>query len=528
MSKNKTKQEKNDSKTINSPLSMHQKFANLFLIGMFTLFPIFMTDKLFNVRKDRLDFFIVTNIILLFFIMSTYICGIDKELWPKKLFKLSSTDISFVIFFIVCIFSTIFSEYGKDAVTGDQGRNCGLILMSAYFFSYFLISRYLKYKSIVFDIFVITGCIVCIIAIMHEFYADPFQIITQIKEDQQETFISTIGNINLYSAFVCVVLPVAASLLVMSDSLLSTILYSVQTAVCFMGLIVSNSDSGYFGLIAFMAVLFVFSCSNAKRLFKFFLTVFVMLLSCKILYLLSLLCHEKMRELDTLPHTLVFDRKVYIAISAVGFIALILYLVSEKMADKPFPKAVQIVTGVLVGLFILSIGAVFFYFSVIDKTTNLGNLTKYLRLNDQWGTHRGYAWIRSIILFKNGGIKNILIGTGPDTFGPVIKAVYREDMLKRHGSVFDNAHNEYLNYLVTVGILGVLAYISILGTIIFRCVKRSKDKLSFLLVITVIVSYSAQALFNLATPIVTPYLFVFISIGEAFIRNFDSQNAQSQ
>ena len=91
-------------------------------------------------------------------------------------------------------------------------------------------------------------------------------------------------------------------------------------------------------------------------------------------------------------------------------------------------------------------------------------------------------------------------------------------MINRHGSVFDNAHNEYLNYLVTVGILGAAAYIAALVSLVVRCVKRCKDNAGILIVIVVVTSYCAQALFNIATPIVTPYLLVFLGIGEAYLR----------
>ena len=58
------------SPSLNDTLSMHEKFTNLYVIGMFTLFPVFMTDKLFNLRKDRLHYFIGTTIVLLFFIIA--------------------------------------------------------------------------------------------------------------------------------------------------------------------------------------------------------------------------------------------------------------------------------------------------------------------------------------------------------------------------------------------------------------------------------------------------------------------------
>ena len=525
MSNKKTKSEKTvegkPEAAVDNTLSMHEKFANLFLISMFTVFPIYLTDKLFNVRVDRLHYFIATNLILLFFIFATYICGIDKPKWPKKLFKLSVTDWAMFGFLVVNAVSTLLSDYGKDALTGAQGRDSGLILISVYVLCYFMLSRYLKCKEFVYDIFAIASCIVCLIAVLHEFYIDPLDLINSIKEEQRETFITTIGNINLFSAFVCVALPVVVAMLVMSKEIFITIFYGIVTSICFMGLIVANSDSGYFGLVAFMAVLFVFACKNAEKMFKYFLSIFIMLLSCKIINLMSIIFNGEMRELDTLPNTLVFDKRTYMFMSAAGFFAIIFYIVKLKFGGKSFPKAVQIAAGILVGLCAFSIAFVFFYFSFINTAADLGSLTKYLRLNDQWGTHRGYAWIRSIFLFKNGGIKNMLVGTGPDTFGPVIKAIYREDMLKRHGSVFDNAHNEYLNYLVTIGILGAMAYITALVSYSIRCVKRCKDNVGFLIVILVVTSYCSQALFNLATPIVTPYLFVFLGIGEAYIRRND-------
>ena len=506
-------------------LSMHERFANIFIISMFTIFPVYLTDKLFNVRSDKLHYFIATNLILLFFILATYVCGIDKEQWPKKLFKLSITDWGMFMFLVVGTVSTLLSPYGKDALTGAQGRDSGLILMSVYVLCYFQLSRYLKCKEFVFDIFAFTSCIVCLIAILHEFYIDPFDLINSIKEDQQETFITTIGNINLFSAFVCVALPVVTAAFVMSKDLLLSGYYGASIVICFMGLLVANSDSGYFGLVAFLAVLFVFSCRSANRLFKYFLAIFIMLISGKLLNLISMLCNGNMRELDTLPHTIVFDRRMYMFISVAGFLAMIFYWVRRSYKNE-FPKIVRTIAAVFVGVCAFSIAFVFIYFSFINTTTELGALTKYLRLNDQWGTHRGYAWIRSVLLFKDGGIKNMIVGTGPDTFGPVIKAVYREDMLKRHGSVFDNAHNEYLNYLVTTGILGVLAYVTALVSLVLRCAKSCKENVGILIVILVVVSYCSQALFNLATPIVTPYLFVFLGIGESYLRRINIKDTE--
>lgn len=525
MSKKKSTKKSNEKQTLAST-TMHERFADLFIISMFAIFPFFMTNMLFNVRKDRLHYFVATTFILLFFILATYICGIDKDKAPKRLFKTSVSDWGMIAFLVICTLSTIFSKYGMEAVTGEKGRDSGLFLMAVYVLSYFLISRYFNPKTYVFNIFVISACLVCVIAILHEFYVDPLRILVDIKEEQQDTFITTIGNKNLFSCFVCVAMPVMAALLVKSEDWATSIFYCVATGISFMGLLVADSDSGYFGVAAFMLVLFVYSCGNFARMFRYSLCIFTMLFSCKVLRLISLVFNDNMKTLDTIPNTLIFGKEVYVLIGISAVIAVFFFLLSRKFGDTHSPKWVQVIAGAFVALCALTLLFLFVYFSAINTEAELGSLSKYLRLNDQWGTHRGYAWIRSIILFKSNGIKNVLIGSGPDTFGQMMKEVYREDMLQRHGSVFDSAHNEYLNYLVTVGILGVAAYLTVIVSVLWRGLRRCKNSIHLLVITLVIISYCSQAIFNLATPITTPYIFVFLAMGEAAIRRYDFENAE--
>lgn len=535
MAKNKNTQTKKavaqtkaSAPTLAKSMNMFEKFAHIFVIGMFTVFPIYMTNLLFNVRKDRLHYFVFTTFALLFFILCTYICGIDKKNWPKDLFKMSVTDYAMIGFLVVCGLSAFLSKYGMESVTGEKGRNSGLLLMAMYVLCYFIISRYYRCKEYVFAIFAVTACIVCSIAILHEFYVDPFGILTDIKEEQQATFITTIGNKNLFSCFICVAMPAIVAMLIKSKDVALTVFYCIAAGISFMGLLVADSDSGYFGLAAFMLVLFVYSSGTADRMFKFFLSVLSILISCKVLRLISLIFSDNMKPLDTIPNTLIFSKIVYPIFAAVLVLCIVFYLLKRKLGDKRLPKYVMAAAASFSVLCVLAVVVPFVYFSWINTTADIGSLSKYLRMNDKWGTHRGYAWIRSIILFKTNGIKNMLIGSGPDTFGQIMKEFYYEDMKARHGSVFDSAHNEYLNYLVTIGLLGVAAYITALVSVVIRGAKCSKKSVAALVITVVIISYSAQALFNLAQPITTPYLFLFLAMGEAVIRKEKLESTNNQ
>lgn len=511
---------------LTNTLTMHEKFADLFVISMFTIFPIYMTNKLFNVRSDRLHYFVVTTFVLLFFIAATYICGIDKERWRKGLFKMSVEDIAFISFTVVCLISAILSKYGEEAFTGSGGRDSGFYLMAMYLLSYMLISRFFKYREVVFTAFAVMSSVVCFIALLHEFWIDPFAIIVDIKEEQQKDFISTIGNINMFSCFVCVSLSVCMALAVSAKDKLSTIFYCVTTAFNFIGLLCANSLSGYFGLAAFTAILLIYSCGTAHRFFKFCLLITTMLISTKITQLFSYLCKDNYKNLQDISYFLIYDRRVFIIIGISIMITVFAYIFYSKKGDEHLPKWIQIVVSAVVVIAALGVLGVFIYFSAIDKETDLGKFSKILRLNDKWGTHRGYAWIRGMELFRTNGIKNILVGSGPDTFGQLIKEVYREDMLNRHGSVFDTAHNEFLNYLVTTGVFGFISYVTVLISILIRSIKRCGKESNFIVVIIPIIAYCAQSIFNLATPIITPFLFVFLGIAEAMIRCYDEDSKE--
>ncbi len=87
-----------------------------------------------------------------------------------------------------------------------------------------------------------------------------------------------------------------------------------------------------------------------------------------------------------------------------------------------------------------------------------GILKDYLLIDDEWGTHRGYIWRIGIECYMKYSPLRKMFGSGPDTFGIVTQSYYRE-MIERYYEIFDSAHNEYLQYLITIGIVGLFSYL---------------------------------------------------------------------
>jgi O-antigen ligase len=74
-------------------------------------------------------------------------------------------------------------------------------------------------------------------------------------------------------------------------------------------------------------------------------------------------------------------------------------------------------------------------------------------------------------------------------------------------AALDSAHNEYLQYLLTLGLVGLGAYLGLLGTLFLRAWRRGGGTALNRAFLLGGVSYAAQAFVNIAQPASTPLFF---------------------
>ena len=91
--------------------------------------------------------------------------------------------------------------------------------------------------------------------------------------------------------------------------------------------------------------------------------------------------------------------------------------------------------------------------------------------------------------------------------------------LQEYGnSSTDAAHNEYINYLITIGLVGTISYLVFTGSALVRGFKASKKYPVALACAGAVVCYLAQATVNIALPIATPLFFLFVAMCEGCAR----------
>lgn len=512
---------------------------NFFLLLMFSLFPLYLAvyadgnfpfvhfDNAFgSIRHDKYFLFLILTgltLVVEVLLVATYT---EKSKKPEKIKKkanpfksFSFVDCAVLAFLLVCTISALFSPYTETAFLGEpNGRNNGLLLIAFYVLAYFLITRFYYYMEYVFAVFAAASVFVYLLSVLNGFYIDPLGTLRILSEKQANDFISTIGNKNLLSSYICVSLPIFVTMFVHSKRTLFKVIYIISAGFGFMSLLVSDSDSAILGIGAFLLIYLIVYSRKIACLKKYFFVLTVMLASAKLLRLFSLAMGDKYKEIGTLQQMFVFSNFGFLLLGICAVITALLWLVDYKKPNLVLPKAVPVSLSVVLAAAVAgALGAVI-YFSTIDTETNLKSLERLLRFNDSWGTHRGYMWIRSMWIFNDASIWQKLFGTGPDTFYYAF-AKYFEGLMKFGDGSTNAAHNEYINYLITIGVFGLCAYLAFVGGAVARAVKAAASSPVAVVFVSAVVGYCAQACVNIAQPITTPLLIVFVALCEAVARN---------
>lgn len=512
----------NKSKTVKERYRVKNALINYYLVLMFTVFPLFFANKYYSIRHDKLFVFLIFSGILIVVESIILLCNLfsktneDKLHKPKWYTMLSITDCAFGVLILSSGISTLFSAYPLDSLTGNQGRNNGLILMIFYFLVYIIISRTYKFKEYVFITFAVASAVVSVLCILNFFGIDPLGMYKGYSAQVVNDFTSTIGNKNLMSSFCCITIPVLLMLFMNSENKIAKYIYLTSSSIGFAGIICADSDSGFLGLIPLLVIIFLYYIRNIHKLKDYFIGISLMLISGKVLAVLCLYLPEK--SLGAIQILLLHSKLSYILLGCSVILAVALWIADRKFENYLLPKAVQYIAIGIFAVGIVALMGLIIYYTFIDAKTPLNSFMKYFRFDEKWGTHRGFMWIKSMDIVKNSSAKDILFGCGPDTFKSAF-APYFDELNEKYGNTATNcAHNELLNYLITIGIVGLLSYLTMVISVIVRAVKYRKQNPLTIVFASAVLCYLMQSVVNIAQPITTPLFFIFIALTESAVR----------
>ena len=504
---------------------MRNAIVNYYLLVMFTFFEMFLTNQYYNARGDKFVLYIVlTSVLTVATLIISMVYWLDKGthiIENKKIFSFSVTDIAFISFFVCSVITTVISDYKLDSLLGSAGRDNGMILIMLYLLMYFVISRFFIYKSYVFNAFLVAGCVISLLAVLHFFYIDPIGVMEGNTEYTILNFGTTIGNKNTIASYMCIFLPIAIMMFVVQNSTTVRILSAVSVCCAWWGLLVASSYSGYLGFFVVLFCMLLFCVRRAQLLRRLMFALTIMFASTILLRLFSFIMDDKSKGFEAIGEMILYNYYIYIVAAVCALLTGILYLLKKNpnIIEK-WPKNILTIIVVAAGVSVVIVcGYLFYKYTFVDTKTDIGGWSHIFRFDDRWGTHRGFMWINGLKDYADSGFINILFGSGCDTFYHVFEPHFAELSARFHNSSTNCIHSEYLNYLITQGLFGLLSYLTIIVSVLVRVIRKWKDNKLVLLFIFPIIAYCAQASVNIYTPVVTPFLFIFVALCECIARD---------
>lgn len=521
--------------------SVTSTVISLFLLAVTVGLPLVYDDSYFNILETKFKWFSGSALLMLgvLAVFGLVMLLIDfKEfqgVHAKKLFSGLSpknwkstfgvADAAVLIFWLVSAVSTLQSRYRYEAFWGNEGRYSGLFLMTLYVVMYFVVSRFWKFQEWVVHLFLLAGMLVCGLGITDYFRMDLLSFRVRIKPEQAYIFISTIGNINTYTAYVALVMGTAAGMFALSEKRWVQIWSYLCMTVSFMAIIMGSSDNAYLALAALFAFmpLVLFRRKSGVVRYLVMLSTFVTVI--QIIDFINHAYENTVLGLDSLFWVMAdLPGLLPVTVALLGLTAAAYVLLIKKKPEKDELDA-KVRWVWIACLLVAFAGGVYMFIdaNVLGNGARYGSFANYLVFNDDWGTNRGYVWRKSMEAYGKFSFSHKLFGYGPDTFGILTTKSVFSDMIDVTGQIFDNAHNEYLQYLLTIGPIGLLAYLVFLVSVCRRMLYCNLKREYVVACAFAVICYCFQAVVNLNLPITAPLLWGMLSIGIAAVRACDAE-----
>jgi putative inorganic carbon (HCO3(-)) transporter len=130
------------------------------------------------------------------------------------------------------------------------------------------------------------------------------------------------------------------------------------------------------------------------------------------------------------------------------------------------------------------------------------------RISDSFGSNRGWVWRNAAAVLPERPI----LGSGPDTFFLALGMERQYDAFETTGTVFDKAHNTYLQIAVCMGVPALIAFLVFLGSLFFAAVKKAFTRPVMLAFGGGVLCFVIQSFFQIDTPIDRPLLYIALGV----------------
>lgn len=399
------------------------------------------------------------------------------------------------------VVSALASPYGSTAWTGEKEWYMGAVTICLMVGGFWLAANYGGQYSRILYLGEAASVTVALIGLLQKLGYDPLGLLKgYVVGDWEYThMLTTLGNNNWLSGYYSVMFPLSLALFckaVEEERRGRLMLLGVSNTLVVILLFLQGSDGGV--MVASVALWMCFWSSRKKT--KLWEAMLFLLTGICVGMLLWGKGMQSLGTLDILLQDGIAKRLAawqgWILLAAM---CLLFCGIHHALPDE---KKGILRTGLLYGSLAFAAGAVIWYI-LKQQGSDFA----------EWGNHRGRLWQMAWQGFCQGDLRQKLLGAGPDCFAGYLGQVLPGgtvlfDKGYFAGSIFTNAHNEWLTTLIDMGVLGVLAYAAVFFTA-FR--KYRGNFMTNMLLFT----YGIHSLISFQQVLNAPLFFLLLGICEA-------------
>lgn len=352
----------------------------------------------------------------------------------------------------------------------------------------------------------ITTALVTVLYVLNIFNIDLIGTYADTAVVERAQFFSTLGQKNFCSGFMAFALPLVFYAFLVARGVRHTMLYGIPTFFGALALAVVDADGLALGIGAAVLVLIcqrIFTTCTLRRL-----AVVGMFFFADAGWMQYMRTHVYTQGgkpiLASFGHYAQVGFAVCAAVWAVLFFAL-------HGREIPLWKAGRVLAAVVVSLGVVLVVLANF----LPGFPSLGQkLDDLLVFSDDWGTYRGTAWRISWSAWTAQPLWRKLVGVGPGMMHTAVAQWAGADITARM-KTFYAAHNEYLELLLTGGVLSLAAWVWFVAAHL-RKAAQNWLRPGVAPVTLALVSYLAHAAVSIRVSMIFPEIMLLFALLQVF------------
>ena len=357
--------------------------------------------------------------------------------------------------------------FDEASLTGSEGRYCGLVFWLACGCAFAVMASGASRLSHIDDAAIICAGVVAALGFANALGADPLRFYPGISEKQKSVFLSTIGNADFFGAYLAMLFPLAGARYVLS--LRRRFLWLSLALLMACGVTASRTDSSFLALHLSCAALL--GCSG-KSLDAMRRALVLWGLCLLVLPVMQPALNAADRMLSGLLLMLCRTRLALLLGALCLFGACLCSWTGRRGMDAPGRRLPMAILAVVLVAALVLIGVIL-WFTLVDSESELGAASALLRFDDDWGSRRGYVYMRSLRAYADYSPADRLFGRGVDLTKRILEPYADNPRVLALGT-FNDAHCQPLQLLLTSGLFGALSFLTLYASMI-RATLRYAD-----------------------------------------------------